>query len=821
MLRESRRRSSFAAIAVGIGAIAAGCAPGTSDPAATTAGPGGGDGDGDGGSTSPSSTAAPSSTADTAASTSTGDATGGAGSVTSSSGDGGAGQGGDVDTGGGTGVGGEGGEGGEGGASPECEVAQNCPDPNDFCIARTCDDGVCGEVPVALGTPLPNVDQTQGDCRVVVCDGAGDATDQDDDLDFIEDADPCTIELCSDGDPVTEPAELGVACGTDLACDGEGNCVGCITADDCPGEDDECRTRVCSDAGECAPTFADAGTELAEQAAGDCQELQCDGNGTIISVDADGDVPPPEEDCVAKICVDGAPAEEDVGSGAICDEDGGVLCDGSGACVECLTVAQCPADTPCATYACTSGECVADFADAGTFVADPQPGDCRNEQCDGGGGIVEDAVADTDLPVDASECTSNQCNSGTPLNPALSVNTPCNQNGGTRCNGLGVCVECTAPAQCQSNVCTNGQCVAAACNDGVLNGNETGLDCGGPDCANCPNGRGCDTGDDCISGFCNPNTSLCAAPVCNDGYANGAETDVDCGGGLCPDCALGFACDGDFDCLSNYCLDGFCSTFFCGDGTANPGEDCDDGDEIDFNGCDNDCGWTCGNGLLNSAQGEICEDGDHDSGDGCSSTCGIEASYQCNTAVPSVCIRQEVRCNNGINDDGDLAADGADPDCSFFNDGQIAACPAGSTLYLYNGIQVPLAIPDNNVTGVTSRIWVPNIGLVKRVTMRMSITHTYDADLTVSLISPTNVTRRAVALRGGGGDNFTLTRFVDAAATAISAGTAPFTNQFRPEDAFTTFNDTASQGFWNLRVVDSVGVDTGSLTRFELAICAQ
>jgi hypothetical protein len=49
---------------------------------------------------------------------------------------------------------------------------------------------------------------------------------------------------------------------------------------------------------------------------------------------------------------------------------------------------------------------------------------------------------------------------------------------------------------------------AATCNDGIQNGAETGVDCGGPDCPACP--------------------------TCNDGIQNGAETGVDCGG---PDCA--------------------------------------------------------------------------------------------------------------------------------------------------------------------------------------------------------------------------------------------------------------------------------------------
>jgi hypothetical protein len=44
---------------------------------------------------------------------------------------------------------------------------------------------------------------------------------------------------------------------------------------------------------------------------------------------------------------------------------------------------------------------------------------------------------------------------------------------------------------------------APTCNDGVQNGNETDIDCGGGSCAPCQNGRHCLVGGDCISGNCN------------------------------------------------------------------------------------------------------------------------------------------------------------------------------------------------------------------------------------------------------------------------------------------------------------------------------
>ena len=117
------------------------------------------------------------------------------------------------------------------------------------------------------------------------------------------------------------------------------------------------------------------------------------------------------------------------------------------------------------------------------------------------------------------------------------------QNGnetGVDCGG-----DCSACATCddgvqngnETGVDCGGDCAACpTCDDGVQNGNETGVDCGG-DCAACPtcddglqngNETGVDCGGDCA-----------ACPTCDDGLQNGNETGVDCGG----DCAACPTCD--------------------------------------------------------------------------------------------------------------------------------------------------------------------------------------------------------------------------------------------------------------------------------------
>lgn len=85
-------------------------------------------------------------------------------------------------------------------------------------------------------------------------------------------------------------------------------------------------------------------------------------------------------------------------------------------------------------------------------------------------------------------------------------------------------------------------CPYPTCNDGIQNGTETGVDCGG-DCLPCclPAGTLCDDGnpetvDDIEDGNCNCEGGIDVGGSCFDGIQNGSETDVDCGGANCPPC---------------------------------------------------------------------------------------------------------------------------------------------------------------------------------------------------------------------------------------------------------------------------------------------
>ena len=102
---------------------------------------------------------------------------------------------------------------------------------------------------------------------------------------------------------------------------------------------------------------------------------------------------------------------------------------------------------------------------------------------------------------DASSCGTTTtcrvftCDDGECSEALTDANTSCEDGRG-----------CDADNPC---VCDGeGSCVLATCMDGLLNGTESDLDCGG-ECPGCENGEDCGANTDCEDGYCDVN--VCAA----------------------------------------------------------------------------------------------------------------------------------------------------------------------------------------------------------------------------------------------------------------------------------------------------------------------
>lgn len=140
------------------------------------------------------------------------------------------------------------------------------------------------------------------------------------------------------------------------------------------------------------------------------------------------------------------------------------------------------------------------------------------------------------------------------------------------------------------------------------------------------------------------------------------------------------------------------------------------------------------------------------------------------------------------------------------------------TVNTYASLDVPKLITSTGTPIVTSTLPINLNGQVGKIKATLNINHTYDSDLVITLISPDNTRVILINKRGGAYDNFTNTVLDDSAATAISAGTAPFTGTYRPEQPLANFNTKPINGTWMLEIQDTVTGDGGSLNSWSLDI---
>jgi uncharacterized repeat protein (TIGR01451 family) len=146
---------------------------------------------------------------------------------------------------------------------------------------------------------------------------------------------------------------------------------------------------------------------------------------------------------------------------------------------------------------------------------------------------------------------------------------------------------------------------------------------------------------------------------------------------------------------------------------------------------------------------------------------------------------------------------------------------------------VPVSIPDANPFGASSPITVSGFnGAVKKVSVSMFLTHTFDSDLFITLIAPDGTINVLSANRGGSGNNFGTNCSPDASRTTFddnatkNLGSPPFVGTFKPETPFVVFegkSGTSVNGTWQLHAVDQVAIDTGVIQCWSLflspAIC--
>jgi len=222
----------------------------------------------------------------------------------------------------------------------------------------------------------------------------------------------------------------------------------------------------------------------------------------------------------------------------------------------------------------------------------------------------------------------------------------------------------------EPSVCTaNAEVI---CGDGVL-GRGEGCDDGNLDSGDgCSSSCGVEDGWTCTGepSVCEPAAG--GGGTCGDGVVDGGEScddgNVDSGDGCSSTCRVeaGWTCAGQPSVCVRSDIDDE-TPEGCGDGVLDDDEACDDGNMVDGDGCSARCeveeGWrcagepsvctldegteptepgVCGDGILDD--GEECDDGNTLNDDGCSADCQVEEGWRCEGA-PSDCY---VACTGAV-----------------------------------------------------------------------------------------------------------------------------------------------------------------------------
>src|SRR5262249_21260161 len=115
-----------------------------------------------------------------------------------------------------------------------------------------------------------------------------------------------------------------------------------------------------------------------------------------------------------------------------------------------------------------------------------------------------------------------------------------------------------------------------------------------------------------------------------------------------------------------------------------------------------------------------------------------------------------------------------------------------------------------------SRIEVNGDLLVTDFNVALTVTHTADRDLVITLVAPDGTRIMLANRRGGLGDNYAGTRFDDEAGTPIAEGSPPFAGSFRPEQGLAALDGRPARGTWTLEVEDFGLLFRGTLVSWAL-----
>jgi hypothetical protein len=158
---------------------------------------------------------------------------------------------------------------------------------------------------------------------------------------------------------------------------------------------------------------------------------------------------------------------------------------------------------------------------------------------------------------------------------------------------------------------------------------------------------------------------------------------------------------------------------------------------------------------------------------------------------------------------------------------------SGPTVNTYPSTDTPIAVPDNNPTGITSTITIPpSANVVVDLDVDFNMTHSWIGDLTSSLThgatAVTFLDRPGFTGTGFGcsGDNPNVVADDEGTDGALETSCVSAANpgypvpdgHYTPNNPLSAFDGMDVEGTWTLNVNDQAGGDTGTLDAWALII---
>lgn len=220
---------------------------------------------------------------------------------------------------------------------------------------------------------------------------------------------------------------------------------------------------------------------------------------------------------------------------------------------------------------------------------------------------AEGGVGEQDAAPANRECTQNsQCDDDNECNGIETCSDGKCKSGDVQDDGI-IC----AVDEDQDFVCRDGNCLKSRCGDGIVDARLQEV-C---DDGNVTNGDGCNV--DCKYS-CTESAACSDGNVCNGEEACDLELHV---------CVAGTKAEDATECgAGRVCNDGRCVSTVCGDGVIDEGEECDDENTVEGDGCTADCQYDC-------EADDDCSDQNLCSGQ---ETCDLE-THTCQPGEPLTC----------------------------------------------------------------------------------------------------------------------------------------------------------------------------------------